>query len=39
MGTVIMQTLYMFGIAVIISFFVALIIKGIAVSIRLFQKD
>lgn len=39
MSTVIMQTLYMYGIAMVISFFVAFIIKMIFMSIRLFRKN
>lgn len=39
MGAVVMQTLYMYGIAAVISFFVAFLIKMIFVSIRLFKKD
>lgn len=39
MGNVIFQTLYMYGIAIVISFFVALIIKLIYASIKLFKKD
>lgn len=39
MNAVIMQTLYMYGIAAVISFFVAFIIKMIFVSIRVFKKN
>lgn len=39
MGKVIVQTLYMYGIAIVISFFVAFIIKIIYSSIKLFKKD
>lgn len=39
MGKVIFQTLYMYGIAIVISFFVAFIIKMIYASIKFFKKD
>lgn len=39
MGKVIVQTLYMYGIAIVISFFVAFIIKIIYSSIKFFKKD
>lgn len=39
MSKVIMQTLYMYGVAAVISFFVAFMIKMIFVSIRIFKKD
>jgi hypothetical protein len=39
MSEVIIQTLYMYGIAAVISFFVAFIIKLIFMSIRIFKKN